>query len=283
MDIDRLLTSSSPSRNEDFFRKTAMSRREDIVSCIGVTIMDRSAYSALPSSHSKTLPAFRAGAAVTHAAGLGGKRFVDFLEPHACVSAFVQQHGSECAPSRVEHRLRLSSLRQCGGIHVTDEEGTVACHQPGAEFVQKISSAVSDLGVNRPGALSLARTLRACQGGFQVAVKTLGIDRRHTIAERRETFQSQINAQTRDRAIEDRSDGRFIAFAFHPLRAGHTDIQIPASAAVFTEITRTQLEVAQTIAVPQRQPSSSEVHLSRSANCSGVNASAGPKTMWPAL
>jgi hypothetical protein len=35
------LTSSSPSRAEDSFRKTAMSRREDIVSCIDVTIMDK--------------------------------------------------------------------------------------------------------------------------------------------------------------------------------------------------------------------------------------------------
>src|ERR1700730_1883429 len=35
-----------------------MSRREDIVSCIDVTIMDRSAHSALPSPYSKIFPAF---------------------------------------------------------------------------------------------------------------------------------------------------------------------------------------------------------------------------------
>src|SRR5450631_2920297 len=63
------LTSSSPSRDEDSFCKTAMSRREDIVSCIDVTIMDRSAHSALPSSYSKIFPAFGAGAAITLAAG----------------------------------------------------------------------------------------------------------------------------------------------------------------------------------------------------------------------
>jgi hypothetical protein len=45
------------------------------VSCIDVTIMDRFAHSALPSSYSKIFPAFGAGAAVTPAAGLGGKRF----------------------------------------------------------------------------------------------------------------------------------------------------------------------------------------------------------------
>src|SRR5450631_2249862 len=54
------LTSSSPSRDEDSFCKTAMFRREDIVSCIDVTIMDRSAHSALPSRYSKIFPAFGA-------------------------------------------------------------------------------------------------------------------------------------------------------------------------------------------------------------------------------
>jgi hypothetical protein len=71
-----------------------MSRREDVLRCIHVTIMDRAAKAALPSPYSKTFPALRAGAAVTHATGLGGKRFLDFFEPHACVIAFVPKHGS---------------------------------------------------------------------------------------------------------------------------------------------------------------------------------------------
>src|ERR1700730_6414820 len=104
------LTSSSPSRAEDSFCKAAMSRREDIVSCIDVTIMDRSAHSALPSPYSKIFPAFRAGAAVTHAAGLGGKRFINFIAPHAFVRSLGKQHGSECAPDPIDHRRGLSSL-----------------------------------------------------------------------------------------------------------------------------------------------------------------------------
>jgi hypothetical protein len=51
------LTSSSPLRDKNSFRKTAMSRREDILSSIDVKIMDRSANTARPSSYSKTLPA----------------------------------------------------------------------------------------------------------------------------------------------------------------------------------------------------------------------------------
>src|ERR1700692_2267902 len=56
-----------------------MSRREDILRCIHITIMDRSAHTALPSSYSKTFPTLWAGA-VTHARGPGGKLFVEFLE-----------------------------------------------------------------------------------------------------------------------------------------------------------------------------------------------------------
>src|SRR5450631_4438630 len=122
-----------------------MSRREDIVSCIDVTIMDRSAHSALPSAYSKIFPAFGAGAAVTLAAGLGGKRLIDFLEPHACVSAFIRQHGSEHTPPRIEHRLGQSGLSQRGGIHVADEESTVGLDQPGTQFVQEIFPPIRDL------------------------------------------------------------------------------------------------------------------------------------------
>src|SRR5450631_3455446 len=242
-----------------------MSRREDIVSCIDVTIMDRFAHSALPSSYSKIFPAFGAGAAVTHAAGLGGKRFIDFIKPHACVSALVLQHGSKCAPARIEHRLSLSGLRESGGIHIADEDSTVGLDQVGTQFVQEIFSPIGDLGVNRAGSVSMPGALCAGEDRFQVAVKALGLDRRQSlITERGKGLQPQIDAQARDRAIEDRSDGRFISLIPDALRARHTDIQIPASAAVFTEITRTQFEVGKSIAVPQRQPTSREVDLSPS-------------------
>jgi len=256
------MTSSSPSSAEDSFCKTAKSRREDNVSCVDVTIMDRSAHCALPSPYSKIFPAFRAGAAVTHAAGLGGKRFIDLRKPHACVSAFVQQHGSKRAPARIEHRLGQSGLSERRGIDVADEDSTVSLDQPDAQFVQEIFSPMRDLGVNRSGSVSMTGALCDRQRRFQVAVKALGLDRRQSlITERCKGPQPQVDSQTRDRAIEDRADGGFISPVSHWC-VRHTDIQIPASAAVFTEITRTQFEVAETIAIPQRQPPSREVDLS---------------------
>src|SRR5258707_15327284 len=156
LELEVHLTSSSPSRAEDSFCKTAMSRREDNVSCIDVTIMDRSAHSALPSPYSEIFPAFRAGAAVTHAAGLGGKRFIDFIKPHACVRAFVQQHGSKCAPTGIEHRLGQSGLSESGGIHVANEDSPVGLDQTGAQFVQEIFAPIHDFCVNRAGSVSMA-------------------------------------------------------------------------------------------------------------------------------
>jgi hypothetical protein len=259
------LTASPTLKDGDSFCKTAMSRREDIVSCIDVNIMDRSAHSALPSPDSKIFPAFGAGAAVAHAAGLGGKRFIDFRKPHACVSAFVQQHGSKGAPARIEHRFGLPGLGERGGIDVADEHSPVGLHQAGTQFMQEIFSPIRDLGVNRSNSVSMAGALCAGQDRFQVAVKALSLDRRQSpVTERGKRAQPQINAQTRHRAIEDRTDGGSISLFPRSLHAGHTDIQIPATAAVFTEITRTQFEVTKTIAIPQRQPPSREVDLSAS-------------------
>ena len=260
-----MLTSSSPSRDEDFFCKTAISRREDIVSCIDVTIMDRFAHSALPSPYSKIFPAFGAGAAVTPAAGLDGKGFIDFRKPHACVSALVQQHGSKCAPARIEDRLGKSSLGERRGIYVADEDSPVGLDQAGAELMQEIFSPIRDLGMNRSSAVSMAGTLRAREVRLQVAVKTLGLDRRQSlIAEGCKSAQPQIDSETRHRTIEDRADGRLVSRLPHALCAGHTNIQIPASAAVFAEITRPQFEAGETVAIPQRQPTSREVDLSPS-------------------
>jgi hypothetical protein len=163
------------------------------VSCIDVTIMDRSAHSALPSPYSKIFPAFGAGAAVTH----------------ACVSAFILQHGSKCAPARIEHRLGVSGLCERTGIHVADEHSPVGLDQAGTQLMQEIFSSIRDLGVNRATSLSMAGALCAGQDRFQVAVKALGLDRRQSlITECGKRAQPQIDSHTRHRAIEDRTDGQ---------------------------------------------------------------------------
>jgi hypothetical protein len=88
----------------------------------------------------------------------------------------------------------------------------VGLDQAGAQFVQEIFAPIRDLGVKRPGSLAMAGALRTGPERFQVAVKAFGLDRRHPlITERRKGLQPQINAHTRDRAIENRADGRFIS------------------------------------------------------------------------
>ncbi len=232
------------------------------MSCIDVTIMDRSAHSALPSSYSKAFPAFRAGAAVTHAAGLGGKRFLDFCEPHPCVIVLIPKHGSERTPPCIQDRLRLSGLGQGGGIHIADEDRTVGLDQVGAQFVQEILPTIRDLGVNRSGARSLSRSLRAGQLRLQITVEPLGIERRQFGGtESREALQAQKDSEARNRAVKACAERGFISLIARSLRPGDTHIKIPAAPTILTEVPRTQFKVTQTETVPQRQPPSGEVHL----------------------
>ena len=85
------MTSSSPSKDEDSFCKTAMSRREDILRSIDVTIMDRSADTAQPSSYSKTFPALRADAAVCCRTFRNAVRAMHAALPHAGLKAGISR------------------------------------------------------------------------------------------------------------------------------------------------------------------------------------------------
>jgi hypothetical protein len=239
-----------------------MSRREDILSCIDVTIMDRFARTALPSAYSKIFPAFGAGAAITHAAGLGGKRFIDFIEPHSCVIAFVPKHGSKRTPPRIEHGLRVSSLCKGASVHIADKNRTVVSDQSGAELMQEVLPAVRNLGVNRTGTGFLARPLCSSKLGLEVAIESLGLNRRHVhVAKGRELSQAEVNADARNRSIQDRFQGRSVTLACQPSSPRHTDIQIPAPTGIFAEVTGTQFKVLQAKTIPEREPASREVDL----------------------
>ena len=63
--------------------ETAMPGRENVDGSVDVTRVCRSTFAASPLSYSKIFPAFRASALFTATTGLGGIRFVDFIEPHA--------------------------------------------------------------------------------------------------------------------------------------------------------------------------------------------------------
>jgi len=102
--------------------------------------------------------------AVTHAAGLGRKCFVDFIEPHACVSALVPE-GSKRTPARIEHRFGVRGLGKSGGTHVADEDGTVPSDEAGAELMQEITLAIRNSGVDGFDTRSLALPLPGAKAG----------------------------------------------------------------------------------------------------------------------
>jgi hypothetical protein len=122
---------SQPLKDRDSFCKTAISRREDILSCIDVTIGAR--------------------------------------------------------------------------IDIARDDRTIGFDQSRAELVEEIFPPVRDLGVNRPGAIFLSRPLRCGKLRFPVAVEGLGLYRWQVrIAKGRELSQPQVNAEARNRLIQDR-------------------------------------------------------------------------------
>jgi hypothetical protein len=135
---------------------------------------------------------------------------------------FRERRPEILSESRMRSRMSGSMSGDWRRIHGTsiatppDERGGQQLrgtyqHRASRRLHQEIFSPIRDLGVNRLGSVSMARTLCACQGGFQVAVKALGLERRQNlITERGKTLQPEIDSLTRDRAIEDRADGGFI-------------------------------------------------------------------------
>jgi len=159
------------------------------------------------------------------------------IKPHACVKRIVQQHGSECAPARIEHRLACRVLCERGGIHVGDKESTVGLDQAVCSIVQEIFSAIRDLRVNRSGfGFDDGRAVRG-----PGRVPSRGKKRSSSIGGRASSLNAAkvFNPRSMPRLGTERSridptEGLFLSFP--RLRARHTDIQIPASAAVFAEI-----------------------------------------------
>ncbi|MGN5478139.1 hypothetical protein ACTMU2_17630 [Cupriavidus basilensis] len=70
--------------------------------------------------------------------GLSEISFIDLLEPHACAIPFVPKHGPKRAQPHIQHKLGHVSLRECKGVHVADEDGTVLPHECRGLFMQKV-------------------------------------------------------------------------------------------------------------------------------------------------
>lgn len=87
--------------------ETAMPGRENVASRVHVAVVMGTTRITAPFSYSKTRSTFRTAVGYRPAArtGLGGVSLIDNLENHACVSAFVFQHGLEHPPASVQARL----------------------------------------------------------------------------------------------------------------------------------------------------------------------------------
>jgi hypothetical protein len=230
-----------------------MSDRENVLSGINVSVMYRAAVLARPFSYSKTFPASGASAALTPAAGLGRVRFVNLVKPHACASALVPEHGSQRAPTRIRYAFGMFGSGKFRRADVADEDRAALSYKRSAKLMQEVIPAISDFGLNCPGAISLARALCGCQGRLEVPVKPGRIDR-CAVAQGDQRLETKVDSEL------ERRQGPWWN---RPLRLRHfnTHVQVPAAACVLAEAPRAQLILTEAEAVPERQPSASEAYL----------------------
>ena len=222
---------------------------EDVVRCIGVTVVANAAHSACPLPNRQAGKPLRPAHGSTAAAHPRGAVLGHLHKPRACVIAFVLQHGSHRAPARIHHALGVRTLGKRLRIHITHTDHGVPGGQLRCELVQEVLSSVGDLGVDGFDPMLLPRTLRCGQRRLQVAVEALGLYL-VAIAQHSQVFQPQVDA--------DRG-----ALRCDPRRALHVDrdIEVPTPARVFAEAARTQFVLTQAPAVPHREPLAGVIDL----------------------
>ena len=149
-------------KDGDFRNQRATFRPEQQVQgSIGIPIMQDTAATTLPRSHSQTCDTFRAAARTARRTGRGTSTFADFDIPRSVPHGFVVEHGPKAGPRRIQDGFRHLGLRHRLGFHVADNDQLVGPHEFGGLLVQVVSSGVDDLGVDRLRPTFVASTLCA--------------------------------------------------------------------------------------------------------------------------
>ena len=119
-----------------------MSRTENEFCRVHITVMMTPTFRANPLSYSKVCDTFRAAECTALRTDLGGKTFIDDLEPYLLRHRFVGQHRSERTPTRIQDGFRQLGFSQCGGLHVANENGPILANKAGRFLMQKVLAAM---------------------------------------------------------------------------------------------------------------------------------------------
>ena len=122
-----------------------------------------------------------------------GVGFIDFPDPATGAIALVLQLSPEHRPARIEHAFRHVRFSQASGVHIANEDGPMFFDKPGAELVQKVFSAIGNLGVDRLGTLLVACPLGHRQNRLQVSVELLRFNGL-PIGQRRKILQPKLTS-----------------------------------------------------------------------------------------
>ena len=112
-----------------------------------VSVVCRVTFRTNPSPHSQTFQALRASALFTAATGLGRESFIDLIEPHAGVIAFVLQDSPKLQPASSTD-FAIDVLCMARAFTLRSKIAPLAADEPGAEFLQEVLPVICDFCVS---------------------------------------------------------------------------------------------------------------------------------------
>lgn len=125
--------------------------------------MNATALTTLPLSYSKACDTFRPriGQGATIRAGLGGESFTNFHVPCAMPNGLVRELITEGRPASIKYRLRHAGFGESCRVDISNGDVVELSDDASREFVEKIPTTISDLGMN-----SADTALFPCSLGF---------------------------------------------------------------------------------------------------------------------
>lgn len=182
--------------------RTEIRLRQNIFSCIHITIMHTATFRASPLSYSKACDTFRPriGQRAAIRAGLGGKTFIDLFIPRAMPNGLVRKHVTEGRPAGIKNGLCQAGFGEAARVDISNSDVVELPNDANRELVVEIFALICNLRMDCFNAQFLVGALSHGKCILRLPIKALRINL-FTVRQRGEFFQAQVDTNTSHRTV----------------------------------------------------------------------------------
>lgn len=166
---------------------------ENVLGCVHIAVMDRSAFAASPLSHTQALSAFRAAPRLARRTGLRTVPLICFDIFSPVRNRFVAEHRSKGRPTRVRDGFCHPGFHEFRGINVAHNDAGVSLYKSRGLLMEMMPAPGGNLRVDG----SDAALVSSAAGDGQLIFKAFEVPRvldARPIAENSQILQPEINA-----------------------------------------------------------------------------------------